>query len=58
MDEWIYRSKCTWPRYWLEMSGQPHALVVLSAGNSPVLIGYEDGSAPEPVWTTWKSESC
>jgi hypothetical protein len=40
------------------MSGQLHALATLPPGKEPpVLILYEVGWAPEPVWTIWRSEN-
>jgi hypothetical protein len=40
------------------VSGQHHAPAALSTGKeSPVPIGEEAGWAPEPVWTTWRSEN-
>jgi hypothetical protein len=44
----------------MEVSGQLHALATMTPGKEPpVPIGYEAGSAPEPVWTLWgKEKSC
>jgi hypothetical protein len=40
-----------------EVSGQLHAPTALLPGKDPlVLIGYEVWCAPDPVWTTWRSE--
>jgi hypothetical protein len=41
-----------------EVSSELHVLAALNPGKeSPVLIWYEVGWAPEPVWTTWRSEN-
>jgi hypothetical protein len=40
------------------VSGQIHALAALSPGKQPLVpIVQEAGWAPEPVWTTWRSEN-
>jgi hypothetical protein len=41
-----------WPRHYMEVSGQFYAPATLPQGKEPlVLILYEAGCAPEPVWT-------
>jgi hypothetical protein len=34
MGEWMYRSKFSWPRHYLEVSGKLHAPAALSPGGS------------------------
>jgi hypothetical protein len=37
----------------MEVSGQLHSPAALPPGKeTPITIGYEDGSAPEPIWMT------
>jgi hypothetical protein len=46
MGEWIYRSTFSWPRHYLEVSGQLHAHAALPLGKEPpVSIGSEVGWA-------------
>jgi hypothetical protein len=41
----------------MEVSGQLHALAASTPGvKPPVLIEYEAGWAPEPIWTLWERE--
>jgi hypothetical protein len=57
MGEWVYRSTYSWPRHYVDGSGQLHSPAALPLGKEPsVLIGYESGCAREPVWTTWREE--
>jgi hypothetical protein len=35
MEEWMYRSRFSWPRHYLEVSGQLHASVALPLGKEP-----------------------
>jgi hypothetical protein len=54
----MYRSTFSWPRHYLEVSGQLHALAALPPEKEPqVPIGQEDGWNSEPVWTIWRSEN-
>jgi hypothetical protein len=54
----MYRSTFSWPRHYLEMSGELHAPAALPPGKEhPVHIGEEVGWTPEPVWTTWRREN-
>jgi hypothetical protein len=42
MGEWMYRSTFSWPRHWLEVTGQLHAPSALPPGKSlwyPFVIG-------------------
>jgi hypothetical protein len=40
MGEWMYRSIFSWPRHYLEASGQPHAPAALPpVKDPPVSIG-------------------
>jgi hypothetical protein len=56
--EWMYRSTFSWPRHWLEVSGQLHAQAALPPGKEPsVPIGEEVRWTSEPVWTIWKREN-
>jgi hypothetical protein len=49
----MYRSTYSLPQRYLEVSGQLCAPAVLPRGKElPLHIGYEAGSAPEPVWGT------
>jgi hypothetical protein len=48
----VYRSKYSWPRHYLEVSGQLHDPSALP----PVHIGYYAGWGPEPAWTMRKGE--
>jgi hypothetical protein len=50
----------SWPRHWVEVSGQLHAPAALSTWQKPpVLIRQEAGWAPQPIWTLWRREkSC
>jgi hypothetical protein len=58
MGEWMYRSMYSWPRLYLEVSGQLNAPAALPPRNEhPVLIWYEAGWAPESVWTPWRREN-
>jgi hypothetical protein len=54
MREWTF----SWPRHYLEVSGQLHTPAALPPGKEPpVPIREEIGWAPEPVWTTWRREN-
>jgi hypothetical protein len=54
----MYRSTFSWPRHWLEVSGQLHAPAALPPGKEPpVPFEYEVGWTAEPVWTIWRSEN-
>jgi hypothetical protein len=58
MGEWMYRFIFSWPRHWLEVSGQLHAPAALPPGKEPrVPTGYEVGWTPEPGWKTWRREN-
>jgi hypothetical protein len=53
--EWMYRSKFSWPRHYLKVSGQLHAMAALPSGKEPWLpIAYEVEWSPEPVRTMWR----
>jgi hypothetical protein len=46
-----------WPRHYMEMSGQLHALATLAPEKEPLVsIGQEDGWDPEPFWTRWREK--
>jgi hypothetical protein len=54
---WKYGSKRSWPRNYMEMSGQFHAPAALSPGKEPpVPIGQDAGWAPEPVLSFEREE--
>jgi hypothetical protein len=36
MEEWMHRSTFSWPRHYLEVSGQLHAPAALPPGKSPL----------------------
>jgi hypothetical protein len=56
--EWIFRSKFSWPRHYLEVSGQFQvSAVLLLEKEPPVSVGYEFRWTPEPVSTIWESEN-
>jgi hypothetical protein len=56
--EWMYRSAFSWPRHYLEGSGQFHAPTALPQGKKPpVPIGYEVAWTPEAIRTTGRSEN-
>jgi hypothetical protein len=45
------------PWHEMEVIGQPHSPAALSPEKEPLIsIGYDAGSAPEPVWTLWSRE--
>jgi hypothetical protein len=54
----MWESTFSWPRHYLEVSGQSQVLAALSLWKKPpVPTGSEFGWTPEPVWTIWKSEN-
>jgi hypothetical protein len=58
MWEWMYRSTFSWPRHYLEVSGQLHATAALPPGKEPLVpIVYEVGWTSEPVWKIWRREN-
>jgi hypothetical protein len=58
-EGWMYRPPFSGSGNYLEVSGQLHAPAALSPGKEPpVPIGLEAGWAPDPGWTTWRSENC
>jgi hypothetical protein len=61
MGEWMYRSTCSSPRHYLEVSVQFRAQrrFILPGKERPEPIGYDVGWVPEQVWKTWRVEkSC
>jgi hypothetical protein len=52
LGEWIYSSTHSWPRHYMEVSGQLHAPAVLPPWKEDLLY-RRLGGAPEPVWTRW-----
>jgi hypothetical protein len=41
----------------MEVSSELHTTAALLPGNKPlILIGWEAGWTPEPVWTRWLTE--
>jgi hypothetical protein len=58
MGERMYRSTFSWPRHYLEVSGQLHAPAALPPRKEPpVPIGEEVGWTSEPVWKSWRREN-
>jgi hypothetical protein len=59
MRKWMYRSKFffTWAVVGGEWSASCHYRFAPGKG-PPVPIGQETGWAPEPVWMTWRENSC
>jgi len=53
--EWRYSSTHSYPRRYMEMSGQPQAPATLLPGREPLVpTGEEAGWNPEPVWKLWR----
>jgi hypothetical protein len=58
MGEWMYRSTFSWPRHYLEVSGQLHAPAALFPENIPSYpLDRRARWISEPVWTTWRREN-
>jgi hypothetical protein len=55
-DPW-YRPTFSWPRSYMEVSGQLHALAAFLPKKAPGTHWIGGWVGPEPVWTTWRREN-